>query len=395
MHPSALLHRRSFALITVAGVLSTLAGCEGAHSQTPAQTPGAVVTAATVITRQISETQEFSGRLEAVERVEVRSRVGGYIDSVHVEPGALVHKGQLLFVIDPRPYKAETDRAEAMARAAQARADLARLELGRAERLLADRAIAQREYDERAAGVKELDAGARAAAAVADTARLNLSYTRVYAPIDGRVSKAEITVGNLIDPAAVLTSLVSVKDIYASFDGDEDTYLRVAARARAGAAVPVRVGLANETGFPHEGRLEFVDNRLDPQTGAVRLRALLTNTELSLSPGLFARVQVEGGGRAGGQATALLIDERAVGTDQSRKFVVVVGPDSRAEFRPVTLGGLDKGLRVVRSGLKPGEKIVVNGLQRVRPGAPLAPQLVAMEAPVSAATPAASLAKGG
>jgi multidrug efflux system membrane fusion protein len=198
------------------------------------------------------------------------------------------------------------------------------------------------------------------------------------------VSKAEITVGNLIDPAAVLTSLVSVNDIYASFDGDEDTYLRVAARARAGAAVPVRVGLANETGFPHEGRLEFVDNRLDPQTGAVRLRALFKDTELSLSPGLYARVQVEGGGHAGQQTTAMLIDERAVGTDQSRKFVVVVGPDNKAEFRPVTLGGVSNGLRVVRSGLKPGEKIVVNGLQRVRPGAPLAPQLVAMEAPTPA-----------
>ena len=394
MHPSALPHPhpRTLAILAAAAVASTLSGCDPAHSQTPTQPQGAVVTAATVITRQITETQEFSGRLESVERVDVRSRVGGYIDSVNFQPGALVRKGQVLFVIDPRPFKAEADRAEAAARAAQARADLAHIELKRAERLLADRAIAQREYDERAAGLKELHANARAAAAVSETARLNLSYTRVTAPIDGRVSKAEITVGNLIDPAAVLTSLVSVDDIYASFDGDEDTYLRVVRRARHGGSAPVRVGLANETGFPHEGRLEFVDNRLDPGTGAVRLRALFKNSDRTLSPGLYARVQLEGGGPDERSTTALLIDERAVGTDQSRKFVVVVGTDNRAEFRPVVLGGTSGGLRIVRSGLKPGEKIVVNGLQRVRPCAPLAPQMVAMATPD--ASPKQAGAKG-
>jgi len=395
MQPSAPLQRRTLAVLAVTALACTLPGCERAHSQTPAQPQGAVVTAAAVITRQITETQEFSGRLESVERVDVRSRVGGYIDSVNFEPGALVRKGQVLFVIDPRPFKAEADRADAAARAAQARADLAHIELTRAERLLADRAIAQREYDERAAGVKEFDANARAAAAQAETARLNLSYTRVTAPIDGRVSKAEITVGNLIDPSAVLTSLVSVEDIYASFNGDEDTYLRVAARARNGAPVPVRIGLADESGFPHEGKLEFVDNRLDPQTGAVRLRALFKNTDHSLSPGLYARVQLEGGGRANKQTTATLIDDRAVGTDQSRKFVVVVGADGKAEFRPVTLGGISGSLRVVKSGLKPGEQIVVNGLQRVRPGAPLAPQLVAMDAATEKPADAAKPAKGG
>jgi multidrug efflux system membrane fusion protein len=380
MHLRALTPRSTLAILAGAVLTPLLSGCDPAHSQTAPQAQGIPVTAAAVIARQITETQEFSGRLEAVERVDVRARVGGYIDAVHFQPGALVRKGQLLFVIDPRPYKAEADRADAAANAARARADLARIELVRAERLLADRAIAQREYDERAAGLKELDANARAAAAAAETARLNLSYTRVTAPIDGRVSKAEITVGNLIDPSASLTSLVSVDEIYASFDGDEDTYMRVAGRARAGGAVPVRVGLANETGFQHEGRLEFVDNRLDPQTGAVRLRALLKNADRSLSPGLYARVQVEGGGHADARSTAILIDERAVGTDQSRKFVVVVGADGKAEFRPVRLGGSNDGLRVVQSGLKPGEKIVVNGLQRVRPGAPLAPQLVAMDA---------------
>lgn len=389
MHSLPLPHSARIVLIAAAAA-STLGGCEQANSQPAPPQQGIPVTAAVVVARQFTETQEFSGRLESVDEIDIRSRIGGHIDAVRFEPGAVVRKGQLLFLIDPRPYQAEADRAEAVATAARAKTDLARLELTRAERLLADRAIAQREYDERAAALKELDANARAAAAVAQTARLNLSYTRVLAPIDGRVSKAEITVGNLIDPAAVLTSMVSEDRIYASFEGDEDTYLRVARRMHAGTPVKVRIGLANETGFPHEGELQFVDNKLDPQTGAVRLRAVFKNTDHSLAPGLYARVQIEGGGQHSEQTMVTLIDERAVGTDQNRKYVVVVGPDGKAEFRPVHLGTQVGALRSVRTGLKPGERIVVNGLQRVRPGASLAPQLVAMEA---ASSPVA--AKGG
>jgi multidrug efflux system membrane fusion protein len=362
-----------------AGVAALIAGCsdatgKAAEAQAPAASP---VTAAAVLERPVAETQEFSGRLEAIEHVDIRPRVSGFITAVNFTPGAEVKKGDVLFVIDPRPYQAEADRAGAAAKSARAKAELARLELARAERLLGDKAIAQREYDASASAQKELDANARAAQAQYEAARLNLAYTRITSPIDGRVSKAEITLGNLVDGNAVLTSVVSLERIYASFDGDEATYLRVGAQSHKGQPVAVKVGLANEEGFPHEGKLEFVDNQLDTQTGSVRMRATFENRDRSLAPGLFARVQL-GGGDA--RSNAILIDDRAVGTDQNRKFVFVVGKDSRAEYRAVKLGPLVAGLRVVKEGLQAGDRIVVNGLQRVRPGAPLAPQMVTMHA---------------
>jgi multidrug efflux system membrane fusion protein len=360
-----------------AALASTLASCSDATGK-PAEAPAAApVSASAVLEKQIVETQEFSGRLEAIERVDIRPRVSGFITAVKFTPGAEVKKGDVLFMIDPRPYQAEADRAEAAANSARAKADLARLELARAERLLADKAIPQREYDERASGLKELDASARAAQAQSEAAKLNLAYTRVTSPIDGRVSKAEITLGNLVDASAVLTSVVSLERIYASFDGDEATYLRVGTQKHKGQPVAVNVGLANEDGFPHEGKLEFVDNQLDTRTGSVRMRATFENSDRSLVPGLFARVQLGGGSAS---SNAILIDDRAVGTDQNRKFVYVVDKDSKAEYRAVKLGSTVDGLRVVKEGLKPGENIVVNGLQRVRPGAPLTPQVVPMEA---------------
>lgn len=368
------------AAMALAGLAAIgLAGCGPANSKAPdAAAGGPPVTAATVLERHVNETQEFSGRLEAVERVDIRARVGGFITAVNFKPGSLVKKGDVLFVIDARPFQAEANRAEAAAISARTRADLARLELARSERLLADKAIAQREVDEKASSLKELDANVRAAQASLEAARLNLGYTSVTAPISGRVSKAEITTGNLVDGAAILTSVVSNKDIFASFDGDEDTYLRVARVAQKGTPVVVKVGLANETGFPHEGKLEFVDNRLDSATGSVRMRATFSNEDNTLVPGLFARVQLSGDPQA--KTAAAVISERAVGTDQNRKFVYVVKADNTAEYRTVILGPVVDGLRVVREGLKPGEKIVVNGLQRVRPGAPVTAQLVAMDA---------------
>ena len=372
--------RPLLAALALAGLAALgLSGCGPANSAAPeAAAGGPPVTAATVLAKQVNETQEFSGRLEAVERVDIRARVGGFITSVNFKPGSLVNKGDVLFVIDARPFQAEANRAEAAAVSARAKADLARLELGRSERLLADKAIAQREVDEKASSLKELDANVRAAQASLEAARLNLAYTKVTAPISGRVSKAEITTGNLVDGSAILTSVVSNKDIYASFDGDEDTYLRVARVSQKGAPVVVKVGLANETGFPHEGKLEFVDNRLDAATGSVRMRATFSNDDNTLVPGLFARVQLSGDPQA--KTTAAVISERAVGTDQNRKFVFVVTAAGTAEYRPVTLGPVVDGLRVVREGLKPGEKIVVNGLQRVHAGAPVTAQLVAMDA---------------
>ncbi|MEW6371002.1 MAG: efflux RND transporter periplasmic adaptor subunit [Pseudomonadota bacterium] len=373
------------AVLALAGaglMAAALSGCgeatgKAAEAQAPAAPP---VSAALVLERQVAETQEFSGRLEAIERVEIRSRVSGFITAVNFKPGSEVKKGDVLFVIDARPYQAEAARAEANAASSRAKLELARRELARAESLLADKAIAKREYDEAAAAQKELEANAAAAQAQYEAARLNLAYTRVTSPIDGRVSKAEITLGNLVDASAVLTSVVSLDRIYASFDGDEETYLRVGARAQQGAPVAVRVGLANEEGFPHEGKLEFVDNQLDARTGSVRMRATFDNADRTLAPGLFARVQLG----AADSRKAVLIHDRAVATDQSRKYVFVVGADNKAEYRPVKLGPTVDGLRVVREGLKGGEKIVVNGLQRVRPGAPIAPQMVAMDAAASA-----------
>ncbi|MBB5368828.1 MULTISPECIES: efflux RND transporter periplasmic adaptor subunit [unclassified Janthinobacterium] len=388
------------ASLALAGLVAvSLAGCDSANSKVPdaPAAGGPPVSTAAVVEKQITETQEFSGRLEAIDRVEIRSRVNGFITSVNFKPGSEVKKGEVLFVIDPRPYQAEVERTEGAAASARAKAGLAKLELTRSEKLLAEKAIAQREYDEKAADMKGLEADARAAQASYDAAKLNLSYTRVESPISGRVSKAEITVGNLIDASAILTSVVSTDRIYASFDGDEDTYLRVAGTAQKGTPVTVKIGLANETGFPHEGKLEFVDNRLDPATGSVRMRATFANTDRELVPGLFARVQLDGGNGPKAQSTALLISDRAVGTDQSRKFVYVIGADNKAEYRAVKLGPNSDGLRVVREGLKAGEKIVVNGLQRVRPGAAVTPQLVAMDfdptAPAAPAKPAAKDAK--
>ncbi len=362
---------------------AVLAACGNPAAQEVAQPPagGPPITAAAVLEKSIAETQEFSGRLEAVERVEIRPRVAGFITSVNFKSGAEVKKGEVLFVIDPRPYQAEASRAEAAALSARAKADHAKLELARAEKLVAEKAIPQRELDEKAANLKELDATARAAQASAEAAALNLSFTQVRSPINGRVSKAEVTLGNLVDGNALLTSVVSDDAIYASFNGDEDTYLRLHA-SRKGKPVAVRIGLANETGYPHEGKLEFIDNRVDPATGSVRMRAVFNNADDALAPGLFARVQVGGGGVT---SKAVMVAERAIGTDQNRKFVFVVNAENKAEYRPVTLGPIVDGLRVVQSGLKPGEKIVVNGLQRVRPGAPVTAQLVAMDADPAAA----------
>jgi multidrug efflux system membrane fusion protein len=380
-HNFKLFVRPLAAAIALVGLTAIgLSGCGPANSkaQEGPAAGGPPVTAATVLERQVNETQEFSGRLEALERVDIRARVGGFITSVNFKPGSMVNKGDVLFVIDARPFQAEANRAEATAVSARAKADLARLELARSERLVADKAIAQREVDEKASSLKELDANVRAAQASLEAARLNLAYTRVTAPISGRVSKAEITTGNLVDGAAILTSVVSNKGIYASFDGDEETYLRVARVAQKGTPVVVKVGLANEVGFPHEGKLEFVDNRLDSATGSVRMRATFGNEDNVLVPGLFARVQLSGDPQL--KSTAPVISERAIGTDQNRKFVYVVKADSTAEYRAVVLGPVADGMRVVREGLTPGEKIIVNGLQRVQPGAKVTAQLVAMDA---------------
>jgi RND family efflux transporter MFP subunit len=382
--------RKTFALSRAAGaaVVLTLvvvlaSGCAPQAAPAP-QAPQ--VSVAEVLQRDVTDWDEFTGRTEAIESVDVRPRVSGYIERVAFAEGSIVRKGDLLFVIDPRPYRAELDRAEAELVRAQANAELARNEVARGDRLLSARAISQEEYDQRVNAGRESDANVRAARAAVETARLNVGYTRITSPIDGRVSKAEVTLGNLVSggtaTSTLLTSVVSVDPIYVAFDGDERVYLKYAnlgqlreLRGANNVRNVVRVALANETDFPREGELVFLDNQLNPATGTIRARALLDNHDGRLTPGLFARVKLIGSE----VRSAVVIDDRAVGTDQDQKFVYVVGKNNVVDYRAVKLGRVFEGLRIVEEGLEPGERIVVNGLQRVRPGVTIAPELVSMD----------------
>jgi membrane fusion protein, multidrug efflux system len=352
------------------------------HAPAAAAAPQAMpVMVATVVHTDVSTWDEFSGRLEAVERVDVRSRVAGAVQEVHFSEGALVKKGDLLVTIDPAPYQAEVDRAEAQAVAARARLTYATSEHERAQRLWEESAIARRELDERVNARREAEANLRAAEAALQSARLSLGYTQVRAPVSGRVGRLEVTVGNLVaagPSAPVLTTLVSVSPIYASFDADERAVARALSdlprgggtRAALLKRIPVEMGTADTGDTPFRGHLQLVDNQVNAKSGTVRVRAVFDNPDGHLMPGQFAKVRL---GRASSEP-ALLINERAVGTDQSKRYVMVVGDDNKANYREVTLGEPFEGLRIVKAGLKPGERIVVNGLQRVRPGALVAPQ---------------------
>ena len=380
----------------------TLAVIVLAQESTPAQAsvpasapPPMPVSVATVTESDIAAWEEFSGRLEAVERVDIRSRVAGVVQATHFREGALVAKGDLLISIDPAPYEAEVARAEAQTVAAQARVTHASNEHARARRLWDDKAIAQRELDDRENVLREAEANLKAAQAQLQTTRLSLGYTKVRAPVAGRIGRLEVTVGNLIAAgpgAPVLTTLVSVSPIYASFDADEKT-VTGALKGLAGGArpaverIPVQMGTSATSDTPYAGQLQLIDNQVDPRSGTVRARAVFDNKDGSLMPGQFARI------RMGQPKTArtLLVSERAVGTDQDKKYVLVVGEGDKTEYREVTLGASVDGLRTVLSGLKPGERIVVNGLQRVRPGDVVQPQTVPMNA--RAETPAPAVAK--
>jgi RND family efflux transporter MFP subunit len=356
--------RRALALGIVAGSVM-IAACS---KPTPAPPP-AQVTIASAIGRQVADWDEFSGHFEPVDQVEVRPRVSGFVERVAFTEGSLVRRGDPLFYIDARPYQAEVARAEAQLAQARTRAQLAQGEQERAQRLVATQAISREELDARTSGRAEGESAVRAAEAALTTARLNLEWTVVRAPISGRISRAAITAGNLVQagpPAAtLLTTIVSLDPIYVYFDSDEHSYLQYVRGMRAGSAkLPVYIGLTNETGFPHEGKLDFVDNRLDAGAGTIRVRAIVPNPKQLFAPGLFARVRLVGSE----QHDVTLIQDQAVGTDQDRKFVLILKPDSSVEYRPVSLGRLVDGLRVVNSGLKPGEDVVVNGLLRVRPG---------------------------
>jgi RND family efflux transporter MFP subunit len=380
-----------------AAALLLTGGCR-ASKKAPPGMPTPAVTTSQPVQREIMEWDEYPARLEAVDMVEVRARATGYLESVHFKDGAVVNKGDLLFVIDPRPFQAELARQEAALVQAQTRLELASNDLVRAERLLKSRAISEEEADSRNKAKREAEAALQSAQAAVEAAKLNLEYTRITAPISGRISRKLITEGNLVNgnqgQSTLLTTIVSLDPIYAYFDADERSVLRYQQLSREGKIASLSAGqvvceleLANEKGYPHKGVIDFVDNRVSPGTGTLRVRGVFPNPgpDFVLQPGYFARARVPGSGKY----PALLIPDQAVGTDQGQKFVYVVNGENTAEYKLVQLGPVVDGLRVVREGLRPEDWVIVNGLMTVRPGAKVKPERSA-NGPGGAATVAAA-----
>jgi membrane fusion protein, multidrug efflux system len=378
-----ILHRKYVAyaaIITLTAVGLAVFVTSRSHAVTNA--PGAdsaqaiEVDVAQVTSTMITDYQSYFGRTEAIHKIEIRPLVPGTIIGVHFKDGALVNKGDLLFTIDPRPYRAAVDRDTAELAAARARSNYASSDATRAERLVADRAIAIRENDQVQNAAREALANVRSAQAVLEAAKVNLSYTRILAPVAGRASRAEWTLGNVVSTGAsapVLTTIVSISPIYASFDVDEQTYLRYLS-GESRADVPVLLGLANESGYSREGKVNSVDNQLDTGSGTIRVRALFENGDKSLIPGLYARIKIGGGA----PHAAVLVISAAIGTDQDKKYVMVMDGYNRVGRREVALGPERDGMTVISGGLKPGETIVVNGLQRVRSNDVVRPHAVQM-----------------
>ena len=374
-----------------AAAVLMLSGCSRDQAaERAAPPPPPQVPVARVIARTITDAETFTGRFSAVNHVNVRPRVTGYISSVEFTDGSMVRKGQVLFVIDPRPYEATYQQAAAQLDQARSQLSLAKSNQARAVKLYAAHAISREELDTRNASAVQAAADVEAAKAALAQAALNLSFTRVTSPITGRVSRAIVTAGNLVTGGqTLLTTVVSLDPIYVSFNADEQAYLKFEKYARTdghkdvpasahaapgGLGNPVYVGLEDETGYPHQGHLVFMDNSLDAGTGTIRARALLANPRDLFVPGLFARVKLIGNDRY----RAVLVNDSAIGTDQTVRYVLVVDRTDHIQYRPVELGPVVDGLRVVRSGLNPGDTIVVSGLMRVHPGMQVTPQLVAM-----------------
>lgn len=375
------------AVLTAGAITFVVSRGTAVRAENPAAAaPQAVpVSVATVETREIITWEEFSGRLEAVERVEVRPRVSGVIQAVHFREGDLVKQGDRLITIDPAPFAAEVARAEAQVAAAEARVALAKNDLERANQL-SERVMSARNLDQRTNASREAEANLQGMKAALQSAKLNLDYTEVRAPVAGRVGRLEVTVGNLVGegPAApVLTTLVSVDPIYASFNAGEEVVMRALKSLGGGPRshtqverIPVRMETnGGGNGKPLEGKLQFIDNQVEARSGTVRVRAIFANPEGVFMPGQFARLQM-------GQAKrepAIVINERAIGTDQNKKFVMLVDGENKANYREIGLGPVTDGMRIVTQGLAAGDRIIVNGLQRVRPGAVVAPQMVSMD----------------
>ena len=361
-----------------------LAGC-GKGSPEAKGPPGGgppPVSVAPVTTHVVQEFDEFTARLEAIDSVDIRARVAGTLDKVHFTEGQKVKKGETLFTIDPRPFVMETARVEARIATARTQWELAKSELARAEKLLPMQAISQQEVDQLRAAVRNGETSIQAAQAELSVAKLNLSFTRIASPINGRISRAAVTPGNLVSAGEpVLTTIVSMDRVYAYFDASEATYLKYVRAARDGTrpssretANPVLMGLSDEQGYPHQGNMDFVDNRLNPATGSMRARAIFDNADSRFTPGLSARIKLMGSG----SYEATLVPDRAITTDQTRKIVMVVGANNLVESREVKPAALIDGMRVV-TGVKAGENIIVDGLQRAFPGAPVTPQMLKVD----------------
>lgn len=370
-------------------LVGALAGCAPGG---PPEMPPPEVNVAVVAAKPIVEWDTYDGRIAAVETVELRPRVTGYLAGVHFREGGEVAKGALLFTVDDREYRAALASAQANTARAATRLEVARTEYQRAEQLKAARAVSAEELETRRGEQLQAEADLKAAQAQERQAELNVEFTRIRAPIAGQASLAAVRPGNLVTAGqTLLTTLVSADPVYVEFEGDERMYLKYQAMSRNGerpssrdARNPVRVALADEQGYPHEGEMVFIDNALDPRTGTIRARAVLPNTDRHFTPGMFARVQLVGSG----QHDAILVNERALVTDQDRRYVYVVGDDGRAMRRDLQLGGEAEGLRIVREGLKPGDRVVINGIRKIFfPGMPVKPVVVPMDQPDLVTTP--------
>jgi len=376
---------------TLLALAVALAGC-GSQAQEAAGMPPPEVSVATVLSKEVRQWDGYTGRVAAVETVELRPRVSGYIQRVAYDEGQEVDKGDLLFVIDQRPYRAALDRALADLARARAEANLAQTQDARAQQLIEARAISREEFETRKAATAQGNAAVRAAEAAVAAAKLDLQFTEVRAPISGRAGRALVTEGNLAQAdATLLTTLVSLDPVHVHFEADEQSFLRYSELAREGERArsgnPVRIGLANETGYPHAGTVDFIDNQVDPRTGTIRARAVLPNPDRTFTPGLFARVQLQGSA----EFDALLVDDKAVLTDQDRKYVYVLGPKDTAVRKDIVTGRMVDGLRVVESGLTAKDRVIVHGVQKVFfPGMPVSPKTIAMGAPPAAVQVAAA-----
>ena len=377
--------RRLLALgATGALAAAVLSGCSS-HAES-AGVPPPTVSAAPVLVKDVSQWDDYSGRIEAVDSVDLRPRVSGYIERVNYTEGQDVKKDDVLFTIDSRNYRADLIRAKAELARALSQSEQSHNEAERARTLSAQQAISTEVYEQRRAAAAVAQANVQAAEAAVDTARLNLEWTQVVAPISGRAGRALVTVGNLVtagDASSVLTTLVSQNKVYVYFDADESSFLRYTEmtrkdprRSERSGGLPVQVALADEQGFPHTGVVDFMDNRVDRNTGTIRMRAVLDNRDHVFTPGLFARVRL-----GSGHANAMLVDDKAVLTDQDRKYVYIVDATGKAQRRDVQLGRTADGLRIVEKGLTAGDRVIVNGVQKVfMPGMPVNAKPTAMEA---------------